>query len=189
MVVTQKLATFLTTLRSIVLSLVFLALVAWNFGAINTSAKEVLGMVSHGQQFEANGIKVVLRDDAKLKANVSVADVTLSETEKRATVEAAQKLTGVQAERLFTIVSGTSHCQYSLPTPQMMLYLYNDVALKDLGLVELKDDPIAFKNESLRIAAPGSDIGKALSCYSMSLTRKGANVKSALVGIIRQQLG
>src|SRR6478672_11642153 len=188
MVVTQKLATFLTTLRSIVLSLVFLALVAWNFGAINTSAKEVLGMVSHVQQ-EANGIKVVLRDDAKLKANVSVADVTLSETEKRATVEAAQKLTGVQAERLFTIVSGTSHCQYSLPTPQMMLYLYNDVALKDLGLVELKDDPIALKNESLRIAAHGSDIGKALSCYSMSLTRKGANVKSALVGIIRQQLG
>ena len=57
MVVTQKLATFLTTLRSIVLSLVFLALVAWNFGAINTSAKEVLGMVSHVQQFEANGIQ------------------------------------------------------------------------------------------------------------------------------------
>ena len=85
-----KACDILTTLRSIVLSLVFLALVAWNFGAINTSAEEVLGMVSHVQQFEANGIKVVLRDDAKLKANVSVADVTLSETEKRATVEAAK---------------------------------------------------------------------------------------------------
>jgi hypothetical protein len=188
MVVTEKLETLLTRLRNIVLSVVFLALIAWNFGAINTSAKELLGMVSHVQQFEANGIKVVLRDDAKLKANVSVADITLSDAEKRATVEAAQKLTGVQAERLFTIVSGTSHCQYSLPTPQMMLYLYNDVALKDLGLVELKDDPIAFKNESLRVAH-GSDIGKALNCYSMTLTRKGANVKSALVGIIRQQLG
>ena len=54
----------------------------------------------------------------------------------------------------------------------MMLYLYSDVALKDLGLVELKDDPIALKNESLRIAAHGSDIGKALSCYSMSLTER-----------------
>jgi hypothetical protein len=189
MIVTQKLASFLTTLRSIVLSLVFLVLIAWNFGAINTSAKEVLGMVSHIQQLEASGLKVVLRDDTKLKANVNVADATLSEPEKRATVEAAQKLTGVQAERLFTIVSGTSHCQYSLPTPQMMLYLYIDVALKDLGLVKFEDDAFALENETARIAGHGSDIGKALSCYSMSLTRQGANVKSALVGIIRQQLG
>jgi hypothetical protein len=191
MVVTQKLVTFLasllTRLRSIVLSLVLLALVAWNFGAINTSANEVLGMVSHIQQFEASGVKVVLRDDAKFKATLALVADNLSDAEKRATLDAVQKLTGPQAERLFTIENGQSHCDYTDATPKMRMYAYTDVALGELSLVDIKDDPAGLKREMVR-TAHGSDIGKPRSCYSMKLTDRGYNAKSALVGIIRQQI-
>jgi hypothetical protein len=189
MIITQKLATFLTTLRSIVFSLVFLALLAWNFGAINTSANEVLGMVSHIQQFEASGVKVVLRDDTKLKATLAmVADPHLQEAERRATLDAVQKLTGPQVERLFTIENGQVHCDYTRPTPKMRLYFYIDAALEDLGLVETEDKPEALRDEVTRVAAEGSDLGSPRSCYSMKLSERGYNAKSALVGIIRQQL-
>jgi hypothetical protein len=189
MVVTEKLATLLMRLRSIVLSVVFLALIAWNFGAINTSAKEVLGMVSHVQQFEANGIKVILRDDASLKANLTSVAAHLSDADKRVIVDTVQKLTGDQAERLFTIERGQVSCEYSSPTPKMRMFVYTDAVLADLGLLEMNEDVAAFEREVVRIAHQGSSIGKPKSCYSLQLTPRGYDAKSALVGVIRQQLG
>jgi hypothetical protein len=58
MMVAQKFASFLTSLRSIALSLLLIILFAWNFGSINTSAKDVLAMVPRIQQFEARGAKI-----------------------------------------------------------------------------------------------------------------------------------
>ena len=189
MIITQKLATFLTTLRSIVLSVIFLALMAWNFGTINTAAKELLGMVSHVQQFEANGIKVVLRDDASLKATLTNVAAHLSDSERRATIETVQKLTGDQAERLFTIEKGQTSCEYTSPTPKMRMFLYTDAALADLGLVEMKDDSSALEHEMVQVPVEGPTIGQPKSCYSLQLTPRGYDAKSAFVGLIRQQLG
>jgi hypothetical protein len=189
MIIAQKLATLLTSLRSIALSLLVLLLLAWNFGALNTSANEVLAMVPRIQQFEASGVKVVLRDEAKLKASLAaVVDDELSEPERRATIGAVQRLTGPQVDRLFTIQDGQSHCDYTLASAKMRIYLNSDAALEDLGLVETKADPVAFDNEMVRIATDGSDIGKPRSCYSMKLTPRGYNAKTALVGVIRQAL-
>ncbi|MEA2874526.1 MAG: hypothetical protein QOH67_4674 [Hyphomicrobiales bacterium] len=189
MIAAQKFATFLTSLRSIALSVLLLMLFAWNFGTINTSAKEVLAMVPRIQQFEASGVKVVLRDEIKLKESLAaMVDGDLSESERRATIGSVQKLTGAQVDRLFTIEEGRSHCDYTLPTAKMRLYLNSDAALEELGLVETKPDASAFDSEMARTAIEGSDIGKPRSCYSMKLTPRGYNAKSALVGIIRQAL-
>ena len=68
MLVAQKLATFLKLLRSIALSVLLLILLTWNFGTLNTSAREVLAMVPRIQQFEASGVKLVLKDEVKLRA-------------------------------------------------------------------------------------------------------------------------
>jgi hypothetical protein len=97
-----------------------------------------------------------------------------------------QKLTGPQVDRLFTIEDGQSHCDYTLANAKMRLYLNSDAALEDLRLVETKAHPVAFDNEMARIATAGSQIGKPRSCYSMKLTPRGYNAKSALVGVIRQ---
>jgi hypothetical protein len=189
MIAAQKLATFLTSLRSIALSILLLMLFAWNFGTINTSAKEVLAMVPRIQQVEASGVKVVLRDETKLKESLAaMVDGDLSASERRATISAVQKLTGPQVDRLFTIEEVHSHCDYTLPTAKMRLYLNSDAALEDLGLVETKPDPAAFESEIARTATEGSDIGKPRSCYSMKLMPRGYNAKSALVGVIRQAL-
>jgi hypothetical protein len=189
MMVAQKFASFLTSLRSIALSLLLIILFAWNFGSINTSAKDVLAMVPRIQQFEASGVKVVLHDEIKLKDSLAgMVDTELSQQERGATIDAVQKLTGSQVDRLFTIVDGQSHCDYTLATAKMRLYLNSDAALEDLQLVETKADPVGFEEEIARITAEGSDIGMPRSCYTMKLTQRGYNAKSALVGVIRQAL-
>jgi hypothetical protein len=65
MVIAQKLAIFLTSMRSIALSLLLFILLVWNFGNLNSSAHDVLAMVPQIQRFEASGLKVVLRDEMK----------------------------------------------------------------------------------------------------------------------------
>src|SRR4051794_41937444 len=92
MAIAQKLATFLTSIRSIVLSFLLLLLLAWNFGALNSSARELLAMVPRIQQFEASGVKVVLKDELKLRASLATAvDGALPEAVKRDTHEAGGK--------------------------------------------------------------------------------------------------
>ena len=49
-------------------------------------------------------------------------------------------------------------------------------------------DPVGFEEEIARITAEGSDIGMPRSCYTMKLSQRGYNAKSALVGVIRQAL-
>jgi len=136
MLVAQKLATFLKLLRSIALSVLLLILLTWNFGTLNTSAREVLAMVPRIQQFEASGVKLVLKDEVKLRAAlVAALDGALPDDGKREAINAVQKLTGPQVDRLFTILPEGSHCDYTLATAKMRLYFNSDAELEDLGLV------------------------------------------------------
>lgn len=189
MVMAQKLATFLKLLRSIALSLILLILLAWNLGPLNTSANEVLAMVPRIQQFEASGVKVVLKDEGKLRASLAVAvDGGLPDAARREAIEAVQKLTGPLVDRLFTVLPDSVHCDYTLPTAKMRQYLNSDTELEDLRLVETAADPATYDKEMARVAADRSDIGKPRSCYRLTLTPLGYNAKSALVGVIRQAL-
>ena len=189
MLVAQKLATFLKLLRSIALSVLLLILLTWNFGTLNTSAREVLAMVPRIQQFEASGVKLVLKDEVKLRAAlVAALDGALPDDGKREAINAVQKLTGPQVDRLFTILPEGSHCDYTLATAKMRLYFNSDAELEDLGLVKTAADPVTFDNEMARVAAEGSSIGKPRNCYRMTVTPLGYNAKTALVGVIRQAL-
>ena len=192
MLVAQGLATFLKMLRSIALSLLLLILLTWNLGTLNTAAKEALAMIPRIQQFEASGVKLVLKDEAKLRAALLLAlDGALSEERSREAVEAikvAQKLTGPQVDRLFTIVPGSSHCDYTLANAKMRLYIHIDAELEELGLIKTAADPLTYDKVMASIAESGSDIGKPRNCYSMTVTALGFNAKSALVGVIRQAL-
>jgi hypothetical protein len=187
MALTQTLASFLKMIRSIVLSLLLLALLAWNFGTLNSSANQVLAMLPRIQQFEASGVKLVLKDEVKLKASLAAAvDGRLPDEAKAQAIEAVQKLTGPQVDRLFTVLPGSSHCDYTLATAKMRLYFNSDAELEDLGLVETTADPATFEQELA--GADGSGNGKPRSCYRLKLTDLGYNAKSALVGVIRQAL-
>jgi hypothetical protein len=196
MALTQTLASFLKMIRSIALSLLLLILIVWNFGTLNSSAREVIAMVPRIQQFEASGVKLVLKDETRLKAALAamVDDKKLAESERmpehmrRATVKTVKKLTGTQAERLLTVVHGSSHCDYRLATPKMRLYFASDVELEELGLVTTEIDPTALANEIAAIAVEGSKIGQPRSCYTLKFTDLGYNAKTVLVGVMRQAL-
>ena len=189
MALAQTLATFLKSIRSIALSLLLLILIGWNFGTLNSSARDVIAMVPRIQQFEASGVRVVLKDEVKLRASLATAvEGQLPEAARRQAVEAVQKLTGAQVDRLFTVLPDSSHCDYTLATAKMRLYFNADAELEELGLIETTADPATFDAEMARIAAEGSDIGKPRSCYRLKLTPLGYDAKSALVGVIRQAL-
>jgi hypothetical protein len=53
-------------------------------------------------------------------------------------INAVQKLTGPQVDRLFTILPEGSHCDYTLATAKMRLYFNSDAELEDLGLVKTR---------------------------------------------------
>jgi hypothetical protein len=119
---------------------------------------------------------------------VAALDGALPDDGKREAINAVQKLTGPQVDRLFTILPEGSHCDYTLATAKMRLYFNSDAELEDLGLVKTAADPVTFDNEMARVAAEGSNIGKPRNCYRMTVTPLGYNAKTALVGVIRQAL-
>ena len=97
-------------------------------------------------------------------------DGALPDDGKREAINAVQKLTGPQVDRLFTILPEGSHCDYTLATAKMRLYFNSDAELEDLGLVKTAADPVTFDNEMARVAAEGSDIGKPRNCYRMTVS-------------------
>src|SRR5215210_2781115 len=120
MLVAQRLATFLKLLRSIALSVALLILLAWNFGTLNTSAREIIAMVPRIQQFEASGVKLVLKDEAKLKASLLAAiEGEELDAKRQQALDAVEKLTGPQAERLLTVLPISCHCDYTLANAKM----------------------------------------------------------------------
>jgi len=190
MALAQTLASFLKMIRSIALSLLLLILIVWNFSTLNSSAREIIAMVPRIQQFEASGVKLVLKDEVKLKASLLAAtEGQAFDAQKREAIGAVQKLSGAQAERLLTLFPVSSHCDYTLATAKMRLYFNSDAELEQLRLVESVADPDTFEKETASIAAEGgSTIGKPRSCYRLIVTRLGYDAKSALVGVIRQVL-
>ena len=189
MVITQKVASLLTLLRSIVLSLLVLALILWNFGAVNQSAMDLLSMIPRIQQLEASGVKVILKNELTLRKSLeSIAEDLLPEKERQASIEAVKELTAAQVDRLFTIERGGLHCEYTRPTAKMRLYVSVDAQLEEARLVQIEPNLTKLEQEAAQLASGASDIGTPRSCYSMELTSLGYNAKSALVGVIRQAL-
>ena len=187
MVIAQKVASLLTLLRSMVLSFLVVALVLWNLSAVNQSAMDLLSMVPRIQQLEASGVKVVLKDEMKLRASLaSIAEGQLPEAEKQAAVDAVKQLSATLVDRLFTIEKDEPHCEFTRPTAKMRLYLRIDAELAEAGLVEIEPDLAELEKETARIGSGPSSIGTPRSCYRMKLTGLGYDTKSALVGIIRQ---
>jgi len=195
MIVAQKVASFLTLFRSIVFSILIVALAIWNIQVLNQAAVELVSMLPRIQQVEASGYKVVLRDSAKLSEALNTFfDQRTAEGIKRGstegiaekTVAIVKNLSAPEIDRLFTIEPNGVHCEYTKPTATMRVYINADASLEQANLVVVSMDEAKRDEELARTSAGTSNIGLPRSCYRMTLTPLGYDVKSALVGVIKE---
>jgi hypothetical protein len=93
--------------------------------------------------------------------------------------EILRKLNPDEVDRLMYVGTLPNSCEFSRPSANVKHYLEIDRGLNKIGLVEIKPDPAAYK----QVKKDGEDPenGMPISCYQMTLTDDGFNVKTALV--------
>lgn len=84
-----------------------------------------------------------------------------------------------EVDRLMYVGTLKASCEFTRPSAKAKRYLDIDRQLNKKGLVEIKPDLVAY--EQVKKNAEDPDNGRPTSCYQMTLTDDGFNVKTALV--------
>lgn len=84
-----------------------------------------------------------------------------------------------EADRLMYVGTLKASCEFTRPSANAKHYLEIDRQLNKKGLVEIKPDPVTYKLTKKDGDDPNN--GLPISCYQMTLTAQGFNVKTALV--------
>jgi hypothetical protein len=103
--------------------------------------------------------------------------------DKSKVARAAADMTDADVVRLLNVGLLENLCDYELATTQMTQDFETDKRLRDKGFVHIVEDE-KLKSELLRKAKSHrdkpSDIGHPVTCYSMVLTDRGRDVRTAL---------
>ncbi|MGY2052802.1 hypothetical protein [Methylobacterium sp. JK268] len=171
---------------STILRLVFpvglLVLAILNFESVNQAFRDLLAMTARIQSMKTTWVEFTLKDKEHLAVSLEGRELRhLSGEARKAVIAAVKGLNGLRVERLFSIEDGSVHCSYAAPTPEMRMYAAVDFDLEGAALIH------STVSAASRAAVGKSyePIGKALSCYEIHLTDLGINVKSALLGVLR----
>jgi hypothetical protein len=84
-----------------------------------------------------------------------------------------------EVDRLMYVGTLQASCDFTKPAPRTKRFIEVDRELRAKGLVAFKPDPVTY--ERLKQHGDDPDNGLPLSCYDMTLTDQGFNVKTALV--------
>jgi hypothetical protein len=160
----------------IAFSLVVLAIILLNFQDLNLA----------GQRF-LNGVgpvrSIALPGGAGIEfgpAAVESALVGLPDAQKSRAGELIHGLTAKEFVRLMYVGQLKNLCEFENPTPEMRMDVATDYALRDKGLTNIEVNPTTL--EKVRVAqGKNPDIGYPRTCYDMTLTDHGYNVKTVLV--------
>ena len=93
--------------------------------------------------------------------------------------EAVLGLKPDEVDRLMYVGTLQGTCDFARPSPKTKRYMDIDRQLNKKGLVVFKSDPVTYEQVKKRGDDPEN--GLPTSCYDMTLTDQGFNVKTALV--------
>ena len=183
---TKAISTVHNLIWSVVIPVGLVLLFCLNFGPINQSFRDLLSLTARIQAFKTTWMEVALKDRDNITVSLSRSHVTYDDpAEQDRVVDAVTRLTGLQVERLFTVDPSQLHCDFTQPNAQMRLYVTLDYELGAMGLVSATPDP---EGSAIEAQKTHPDIGAARGCYRLQLTARGYNVKTAMIGIIREGL-
>ncbi|WP_407521115.1 hypothetical protein [Methylobacterium oryzisoli] len=159
-----------------------------NFASVNQAFRDLLSVTARIQSMKTVWGELVLKDRDRLTVSLQKAGLDrLPPQERQAIIGAIGRLTGMQTLRLFTLPDRGIHCVYDRPSPDLRLYAVTDVDLEHHGLVSSSHDDDTRRRKTDEERQPDDGNGLVQSCHRLSLTERGLNVKTALLGIIRDE--
>ncbi len=169
---------------ALVLGGVIIAVAVADFKSISAASRQFLAKAGDARELDFAGFKVSLNEDSVTEALAEYA-ADPSEISPDVT-EAIRALTPDEFARLMDVGQLDGLCQYQAPNAKMRADVALDYGLAEKGLTWIADSPdtLASVNAYLAEKAAEGDRGangRALSCYAMTLTDLGRNVKTGLV--------
>ncbi|WOJ88806.1 hypothetical protein RZS28_13435 [Methylocapsa polymorpha] len=169
---------------AVVLGAIVIAVAVINFQPLCNAAQQLLAKAGDARELEIAGFKVSLSEDSVAEALAAYA-VNPGEISAEVT-KAIRALRPDEYERLLDVGQLDGLCEYERPSAKMRGDVALDYTLAEKGLTWIADSPDTLASVSAYLAKKAamdqsSENGRALSCYDMTLTELGRNVKTGLV--------
>ncbi|MGB7044050.1 MAG: hypothetical protein WBD65_03800 [Methylocella sp.] len=187
----SKALDYLKSALQIAFSLVVLAIILMNFRGLHLALQKFLERAASVSAIKVLGVEIDM--DATSRA-LSAADAkralfhveNLTDTEKSRVLALIQGLDGKEFVRLMYVGQLKNLCEFENPSTEMRNEVALDYELRDKGLTKIAVSPatlVSVRAELAKMLAQGKSLenGYPRSCYDMTLTDDGYNVKTVLV--------
>jgi hypothetical protein len=177
----------------IAFSLVVLAIILLNFRGLHLALEKFLERAASVSAIKGFGIEVDL-DAAGVDRALSAADAkralfhveNLTGAEKRRVLALIQGLDGKEFIRLMYVGQLKNLCEFENPSTEMRNDVALDYGLRDKGLTKIEVNPatleaVRAKLDQMKTQGKSMENGYPRTCYDMTLTDDGYNVKTVLV--------
>jgi hypothetical protein len=177
----------------IAFSLVVLAIILLNFRGLHVALQKFLERAAQVSAIKGFGIEVDL-DAAGVDRALSAADAkralfhveNLTGAEKRRVLALIQGLDGKEFIRLMYVGQLKNLCEFENPSTEMRNDVALDYGLRDKGLTKIEVNPatleaVRAKLDQMKTQGKSMENGYPRTCYDMTLTDDGYNVKTVLV--------
>jgi hypothetical protein len=173
---------------------VVLGLVLWHLGDLSSAVGTILKRVPEGQisikslgveaSLDLTGVNQALSQADQEREQYNIEKFTADQ--KRDVFKKIRALTAKEVERLMQVGMLRDLCEYANPKPDMRMDVAIDYELEKKGFTNINPSPDTLewvKGGQAEAIAKGKsvDIGPPLTCYAMTLTPAGYNVKTVLV--------
>ncbi|MGB6327044.1 MAG: hypothetical protein WBG11_15055 [Methylocella sp.] len=187
----SKALDYLKSALQIAFSLVVLAIILMNFRGLHLALQKFLERAASVSAIKVLGVEIDM--DATSRA-LSAADAkralfhveNLTDAEKSRVLALIQGLDGKEFVRLMYVGQLKNLCEFENPSTEMRNEVALDYELRDKGLTKIAVSPatlVSVRAELAKMLAQGKSLenGYPRSCYDMTLTDDGYNVKTVLV--------
>jgi hypothetical protein len=189
----SKVLDYIKAALQIAFSLVVLAIILLNFRGLHLAVQKFLERAAQVTEIKGFGFEVDL-NAAGVDRALAAADAkraffhveNLTGAEKRRVLALIQGLDGKQFVRLMYVGQLKNLCEFENPSTEMRDDAALDHELRDKGLTKIEANPATLESvraELAKTVAQGKSLenGYPRTCYDMTLTDDGYNVKTVLV--------
>jgi hypothetical protein len=177
----------------IAFSLVVLAIILLNFRGLHLAVQKFLERAASVNAIKGFGIEIDM-DAAGVDRALAAADAkralfhveNLTGAEKRRVLALIQALDGKEFVRLMYVGQLKNLCEFENPSSEMRNDVALDYGLRDKGLTKIEGNPVSLeavraKLDQMKTQGKSMENGYPRTCYDMTLTDDGYNVKTVLV--------
>jgi hypothetical protein len=187
----SKALDYIKAALQIAFSLVVLAIILLNFRGLHLALQKFLERAASVSAIKVLGVEI----------DMDAADRALSATDAKRALFHVENLTDAEKRRVLALIQGLDAkefirlmyvgqlknlCEFENPSTEMRDDAALDYELRDKGLTKIEGSPAALESvraELAKTVAQGKspDNGYPRTCYDMTLTDDGYNVKTVLI--------